>query len=168
MSQPVFLLDFCFNNLDFSAAQLAHFGARLITVFVIFTFLNQYYQFVFCTYTISFHNFIIMAIFFSQHTFKPLILSNHQTWLLILIVFLKSCLLTIFRWFSNASVYFNYSFKNIKILFIRINSNKFATKFSFYCFLTFCFKVNISIFMTQFINFYWELVIIKIKTNSVA
>ena len=35
LSQPVFLLDFCFKYLDFPAAQLTHFGAYLITLFVI-------------------------------------------------------------------------------------------------------------------------------------
>ena len=40
----------------------------------------------------------------------------------------------------------------IKISFIRINSNKFTTKFSFCCFSFFYFMVNIPIFMTFFSN----------------
>ena len=47
LPQPAFLLDFCFNTLDFSATQLAHFANCLISLFVIFTFLSQYYQHVF-------------------------------------------------------------------------------------------------------------------------
>ena len=35
----MFLLDFCFKNLDFSAMQLAHIDDCLTTLFVIITFL---------------------------------------------------------------------------------------------------------------------------------
>ena len=38
LSQPVFLLDFCFKILDFSATQVAHFDACLITLFIITNF----------------------------------------------------------------------------------------------------------------------------------
>ena len=47
LPQPAFVLDFCFNYHDFSATQLAHFATCLISLFVIITFLNQYYQHVF-------------------------------------------------------------------------------------------------------------------------
>ena len=40
-----------------------------------------------------------------------------------------------------------YGFKNVKIFFIRINSNKHTTKFFFYCFLSLYFIFNISIIM---------------------
>ena len=38
LSQTVFLLDFCFKIFDFSATQVAHFDACLITLFVITNF----------------------------------------------------------------------------------------------------------------------------------
>ena len=47
LPQPASLLELCLNNLDFSATQLAHFATCLISLFVIITFLNQYYQHVF-------------------------------------------------------------------------------------------------------------------------
>ena len=40
LSQPVFLLDFGFKNLDFSVTQLAHLNDCLTTLFVIITFLG--------------------------------------------------------------------------------------------------------------------------------
>lgn len=50
-------------------------------------------------------------------------------------------------------------------MFISFSSNKYKTKFFFYCVLSFYFIVNISIFLTFFINFYCKLVVIKIKIN---
>ena len=47
LSQPVLLLDFYFKIFDFSAAQLAHFDACLVTVFVVITFFEPIYQYVF-------------------------------------------------------------------------------------------------------------------------
>ena len=63
-------------------------------------------------------------------------------------------------------MYFIDGFKDIKLLFVRINSNKLKTKFFFYCFLSLYFMVNISIIITKFFNFYCKLVIMKM--NSVA
>ena len=57
----------------------------------------------------------------------------------------------------DMSKYLANSFKNIKVFFERINSNKFTTKILFCCFLSFYFKVNISVTLTIVINFYCKL-----------
>ena len=44
----------------------------------------------------------------------------------------------------------------------------FLTFLTFYCFLSLYFMVNISIFMTLFINFYRKFIVMKVKINSVA
>ena len=47
LSQSNFLSVFLFENLDFLTTQLAHFDACLITLFVIITFFDQYYWYVY-------------------------------------------------------------------------------------------------------------------------
>ena len=64
----------------------------------------------------------------------------------------------------DVSKYFIDSYKNIKVFFVRINSNKLTTKFFFYCFLPFYFVANISVSVSISINFYCKL--IKYKSWS--
>ena len=52
----------------------------------------------------------------------------------------------------NASLYFIYGSKNVKIFFIRINYNKHIAKLFVYCLLSLYFIGNICIIITQFIN----------------
>ena len=68
----------------------------------------------------------------------------------------------------NLSKYFIASFKSIKVFLIRINPNKYATKFLFYCFLSFYILVSISVAVSIFINFYYKLVVMKIKINPIT
>ena len=84
---------------------------------------------------------------------------------LILKISLKFYLLEFFftRLF-DVSKYFIDSYKNIKVFFVRINSNKLTTKFFFYCFLPFYFVAIISVSVSISINFYCKL--IKYKSWS--
>ena len=52
-----------FKNLDLSDIQLAHLELPLITLFIIITFLNQYYLCVFYSLNDKFACFIMIAIF---------------------------------------------------------------------------------------------------------
>ena len=61
-----------------------------------------------------------------------------------------------------------HSLSFIKILVIRISSNKFTTKLFFYCLLSLCLITIISIIMYKFINFYCKLVFMKTKINSIV
>ena len=47
----------------------------------------------------------------------------------------------------NVSKYFIDSSKDIKVFFVRINSNRFTTKLLFYCFLSYCF---LSLFRSKY------------------
>ena len=71
-------------------------------------------------------------------------------------------LLSFLRRLFDVSKYFSDSFKNVKVFFFRINSNKLTTKFLFYCFLPFYFIFNISVALFIFINFYCKLIVMKI------
>ena len=60
------------------------------------------------------------------------------------------------------------SSKNIKIFFVRINSNKLPTKILFYCFLSSYLIVSISVALFIFINFYCEHIVMKIQVNPIT
>ena len=62
-----FLLCFCFKILHLSDIQLVHLDLALITLFVIVTFLNQYYLCVFYSLNNKFDCFILMAVFYCQN-----------------------------------------------------------------------------------------------------
>ena len=85
-----------------------------------------------------------------------------------MIISLKLYLLELFYWLLNVPKYFIDSSKNIKVFFARINSNKLTTKFLYYCFLSFYFVVNTSVTVSIFINFYYELIVMKIQVNSIT
>ena len=61
--------------------------------------------------------------------------------------------------------YFIDCFKSIKVFFGTINFNKITTKLLFYCVLSFYLIVNISHAGTIFINFYCELIVMKLSQS---
>ena len=118
----------------------------------------------FTTDTIRFLLLIIIRQYFVNNKFCSLwfcYLIQTQ----ILIIWLRFCfpsqLFNVFKYFID-------SLKNIKVFFVRINSNKFTIKFLFYCFLSFYFAVNISVALSIFINFYCKLIIIIIQVNPIT
>ena len=69
--QLIFLIRFCFKNLDLSAIQLAHLDLCLITLFVIVTF-SLYYLYVFWSLNNRFACFYIMGNIFLTINFRHL------------------------------------------------------------------------------------------------
>ena len=58
------------------------------------------------------------------------------------------------RWFFDVPEDFVGSFKNIKLFFVRINSNKLTAKLMFYCILIFYFKVRIALWTFHYDHFH--------------
>ena len=70
--------------------------------------------------------------------------------------------------FDNCLMRRNISLTALKIKFFnRINSDKFTTKFLFYYFLSIYFVVNISVALSNFINFFCKVIVIKIQVNPI-
>ena len=127
LSQALFLLGFCFTNIEFLATQLAHFRTCLFTLFDVITF--------FVALIISLNVFIMTAVVSWQHSLKALVSCewfylNSNCYSLFKILSIKKLLRLLF----DASAFFIYGFKNIIIFLIRINSNKITTKFFFIAF----------------------------------
>ena len=68
--QPLFLLCFCFKNLDLSTIPLTHVDFSLIALFVIITFIEPILFECFYSLNNKFACFIMMAIFFLTTYFK--------------------------------------------------------------------------------------------------
>ena len=100
------LLNFCLKNLDCLAIQLAYLDLSLITLFIIFTF--------FFWTNINLKNF--MAPFYGWASTDSRLEPLEEA-----VYFLPLS--------SQMSMYFVYGLKNIKVFFIRINSNKFTIEF---------------------------------------
>ena len=84
---------------------------------------------VFTIKTASLACFTFWAMFYNDDNVSLLLL-NDLTLIIVLTVFLKSCLSNILSWFLNVSISFTAS-NMLKKFFIRINSNKHTTKFFF-------------------------------------
>ena len=92
--QPLFLLCFCFKNLDLSDMQLDHLDLSLITLFY-YSFGSNIISVFFCSLNNRCACFIMMAIYFRTY-YNVSDITELFFLTLILIAFLKDCLLGIF------------------------------------------------------------------------
>ena len=108
------------------------------------------------------------ALFFQQYISQLLILLYYLIQALILIISLKFYLFRFLSRLFYMQKYFIDSTINIKVFFVRINSNKLTIQFLFYCFLSFYFVVNVSVTVPIFFHFYCRLIVKKIKVNPLT